>query len=393
MRRAIIVGGSLGGLCAANLLGRIGWDVSVHERSEADLAARGAGLGAREALFQVFRRMRIGRADVGVVTARSRLSFDWDGTVAEEIAISSMATAWDCVYKALKDALPAGIYHRGSELDYFEDCGDGVDAYFADGSRASGDLLIAADGSKSRVRAQLLPKVAPRYAGYVAWRGLVTEDELPESLAKLTFDRMTFCFPDGEMSLSVPAPALRLGGAKRCQVTWFRSVQAEVLRHFCKDEMQGAEDARCRATAILAPQHAAMIMASRRLLLQPIHDLEVSSLVFGRAVLLGDAGFVARPHVGTGVTKAAVDAECLATCLEESNGNLGHALSRYDAQRTLYGKDLVLRGRHLGAYLEAQSKPREQRTARELYRRPAIVMREFGAVGQIRDHKYFAAAS
>jgi 2-polyprenyl-6-methoxyphenol hydroxylase-like FAD-dependent oxidoreductase len=117
---------------------------------------------------------------------------------------------------------------------------------------------------------------------------------------------------------------------------------------------------------------------SERLILQPIYDLESPRIAFGRTVLLGDAAFVARPHVGTGVTKAALDAQCLADAFLSTGNDVEAALMRYDAARREYGQWLVAHGRYLGRYLEAQLKPPEARTADELHRHPETVLREFG---------------
>lgn len=99
--------------------------------------------------------------------------------------------------------------------------------------------------------------------------------------------------------------------------------------------------------------------------------------------MLGDAAFVARPHVGTGVTKAALDAQCLANVLRVPDANLGAALSRYDAERRRFGTWLVDRGRYLGAYLSAQHKSLAERNEAELRRQPQTFMREFGGAGVI----------
>ena len=56
-RRALIIGGSVGGLFAAHMLGRIGWEVDVFERAGEDLAGRGAGIGTHPALHEVMRRL------------------------------------------------------------------------------------------------------------------------------------------------------------------------------------------------------------------------------------------------------------------------------------------------------------------------------------------------
>jgi 2-polyprenyl-6-methoxyphenol hydroxylase-like FAD-dependent oxidoreductase len=142
-------------------------------------------------------------------------------------------------------------------------------------------------------------------------------------------------------------------------------------------------DVRAAAEMNLSPQVAAMVARTAQIVLQPIYDLESPRLVFGNVVLLGDAGFVARPHVGTGVTKAALDAQCLAQVLHSPGGKMSEALERYDTERCRFGNWLVARGRYLGAYLSAQQKPPEQRSGRELSRDPEVFMREFGGAGVI----------
>jgi 2-polyprenyl-6-methoxyphenol hydroxylase-like FAD-dependent oxidoreductase len=98
-------------------------------------------------------------------------------------------------------------------------------------------------------------------------------------------------------------------------------------------------------------------------------------------VLVGDAAFVARPHVGTGVTKAALDAHGLADALAEST-DLGAALARYDRERRAFGTWLVARGRYLGSHLAAGTQRRE--SDRPVAQRPPeILMREIGSAGII----------
>ena len=99
---------------------------------------------------------------------------------------------------------------------------------------------------------------------------------------------------------------------------------------------------------------------------QPIFDLESPQIVFGRVALLGDAAFVARPHVGAGVTKAGLDAVSLADATVGQD--VAAALLQYQREQQPFGRGLVALGRQEGAYLSAQLKPPDQRTAAELKR-------------------------
>jgi 2-polyprenyl-6-methoxyphenol hydroxylase-like FAD-dependent oxidoreductase len=399
---ALVIGGSLGGLFAATLLRTIGWNVTVFERARSNLAGRGAGLGSREELFAVMRRIGIDYDDSIGVDVRSRIWLDRSGAIVHEIPVHSKATAWDRIYRAVRSVLPKECYRPGMQLERFKQDARCVTAHFADGSRAEGDLLIGADGIHSTVRRQLMPELEPRYAGYVHWRGAVGEDDVPGSLHAALFDHMNFCFPEGELAFSVPMPAPdgdARGNRRRCQFGWFRPADYETrLPQMCTDasgrrhgvsipppliRAELIEELRDEAKMRLAPQIAALIGQVAQPILQPIFDLESPQIVFGKVALLGDAAFVARPHVGTGVTKAALDAQCLADALGAEGSNLDAALTRYDRERRQFGSWLVARGRYLGAYLEAQLKPREERGEAELNRRPEIVMRELGAAGVI----------
>ena len=203
--RALIVGGSLGGLFAANLLRTIGWDVAIFERTKGDLAGRGAGLGTRSELFDVMRGVGIDFDGSIGTEVRSRVGLNRSGATLCEVPISSVTTAWDRIYRVLRAALPADCHRGGMQLQGFEQDGRKVVARFADGARAEGDLLVGADGLHSTVRRQLMPELAPRYAGYISWRGVAEDDGA--SFDPVVFAHMTFCFPAGELALTVPAPA------------------------------------------------------------------------------------------------------------------------------------------------------------------------------------------
>src|SRR6185437_6776316 len=101
-QRALIVGGSVGGLFAAHLLRSHGWDVAVFERSGGALADRGASIGTRDELFQILRRLGIALDLSGGVAVASRICLDRSGAVVAERPIASINSAWDRVYRPLR---------------------------------------------------------------------------------------------------------------------------------------------------------------------------------------------------------------------------------------------------------------------------------------------------
>ena len=89
--------------------------------------------------------------------------------------------------------------------DIAQDAG-AVSAIFAGGTRVDGDLLVGADGLHSSVRARVFPAdPAPRYAGYVAWRGVIEESAVPPAARELR-ESYTFFLPPREMVLSYWQP-------------------------------------------------------------------------------------------------------------------------------------------------------------------------------------------
>jgi 2-polyprenyl-6-methoxyphenol hydroxylase-like FAD-dependent oxidoreductase len=114
-RRALIIGGSVGGLFAAHMLGRIGWEVDVFERADEDLAGRGAGIGTHPALREVMRRLGLAIDDLCVATDGTYVCWDNADRLIHEVRQQRMMSAWAPIYRALRDSLRGPRYHRGME--------------------------------------------------------------------------------------------------------------------------------------------------------------------------------------------------------------------------------------------------------------------------------------
>ena len=135
---------------------------------------------------------------------------------------------------------------------------------------------------------------------------------------------MTFCLPPGEQFLGYPVAGpdndLR-PGRRRYNIIWYRPAdEAGELPWLLTDGrgilhsisippplIRGEAIAGMREAAerLVAPQCRALVRLIDEPLLQPIYDLASPRLAFGRVALVGDAAFVARPHVAAGVSKAA----------------------------------------------------------------------------------------
>ena len=110
-RRALIIGGSLGGLFAGNLLRQIGWDVDIFERSVHDLDSRGGGVVLQPEVIEVFRRagLDIRTVDLGV-RSKYRTVFQPDGSIESP----QTQTSWSLVYTTLKAASGDRDYHQAT---------------------------------------------------------------------------------------------------------------------------------------------------------------------------------------------------------------------------------------------------------------------------------------
>ena len=152
-RRAVVIGGSMSGLLSGLLLRRAGWAVDIYERVESELSGRGAGIVAQAELIERLRKLGLDTDELGVaITTRKIL--DAQGRLTNEIECPQVLTAWERVYRLLRDAFPPEHYHRGRGLAGFAQDADKVTAHFSDGETVAADLLVGADGIRSTVRQQ-----------------------------------------------------------------------------------------------------------------------------------------------------------------------------------------------------------------------------------------------
>ena len=380
-------------LCALNLRQR-GWQVDIFERSPVPLRGRGAGIMTHPEMRAALAKIGIDCANNFGIPVERRLVLDALGNPIARRHCPQTATSWNRLFELLCAEFGASHYHLGKDLIGVTQSDDVVEAQFTDGTSHQSSLLVGADGFRSAVRGQFLPKLEPRYAGYVAWRGLAGEGEVVALLSQTLFDAFVFCLPPGEQFLAYPVagPNNDLRPQHRSwNIVWYRPAEeASELGELLTDVaghrhelsippplIRPAVIAAMREAArrLLPPQLAAVMERLEQPFLQPIYDLESPVMAFGQVALIGDAAFLIRPHVGGGIAKAAADAAVLAAALDRQP-SIASALAAFAAERVAVGGKFIAQARRLGSYLRYRFSSEADRLEAAHYADPHRVLAE-----------------
>lgn len=367
MLRIAVIGGSLGGLTAGLLLRDAGHDVTVFERSPVDLTGYGAGIVAHEVSVRYF----LGRSarsldEFTVPVSRYRL-VDGQGALLCEETVAYRFVSWGNLYRALLKAFGRERYLQGAAMETFSSEARGVVVTFAGGATERFDLLVLADGVQSTGRRIIFPEVEPRYAGYVAWRGTVDERDIPDSALARLDGTLTYAIVPNSHILVYPIPGAdgRVDrGHRLWNFVWYRNVKAgapldalmtdrDGVRHAVSLRPGRVQDAYVReiqaaARSTLPGEIADVVAATNEPFIQVVMDVACPAMAVGRACIIGDAAFAARPHAAAGTAKAAENAWTLAEALCSSPENWMAALQGWSAHQTSLGVQLTARARHIG---------------------------------------------
>ncbi len=104
--RALVIGGSLGGLLCANLLTRRGWEVEVFEQASKELAGRGAGIISHPELFQTLEAIGVPLDDSYGVDIPLRGTFDRSGALIATLAVAAGFHQLGAPLRALEGGVP-----------------------------------------------------------------------------------------------------------------------------------------------------------------------------------------------------------------------------------------------------------------------------------------------
>ena len=91
------------------------------------------------------------------------------------------------------------------------------------------------------------------------------------------------------------------------------------------------------------------VVAVEEPFLQVVYDVEVDAMAFGRTCLVGDAGWVARPHAAAGTAKAAADGWALVDAISHES-SIPEALVVFEREQLALGRQLLDRTRRIGTH-------------------------------------------
>lgn len=342
-KKAIIIGGGIGGVTAAIALQRAGIDVTVFERAE-ELREVGSGLPLWTNALRALQKIgleHVLEALGAPVTAGSISTWRGDTLVdlrTEEL-LKRLGTINAVVHRAellalLLETLGADKVQLGATCVGFTQDATGVCARFADGREVRGDVLIGADGLHSVIRAQLFGASKPRYAGYICYRGLA-------HLSRTGLE--TWAWGKGYQFGLTPM--------SKGRAYWF-------AQFYTPEDAQDKAGGRKREMLDLFQDWhdpiPAVIEATAEddILRNPIYEsAPLHHWSLGRVTLLGDAAHTMTPNLGQGACQAIEDAVELAECLK-AEPDIVSALKHYEKQRVRRTNRITLMARLVGQVVQ-----------------------------------------
>ena len=380
-RKAIVVGGGIGGLSAAVALRQAGLQVAVFERrGHTSRIQIGTGLNlwanALQALSHLGLAEQVEARGAPLEwfehrSARGALLAKWAvGDIGRRFGAPTISVSRAHLHGVLAAALPAGVVTLGAKCIGFSQDDGGVRALFDDGREESGDILIGADGINSVTRARLIGEEKPRYAGYAAWRGI---SPVGYALAPVDTFRLFW------------GPGLRFGYyyLDRERVYWFAVANAPE---------EEPEDGVARQARVLAQFRGwpepieTMVAATPESVIQrtAIYDRDpIERWSVGRVTLVGDAAHPMTFNVGQGACQAIEDGVILAACLRAEK-DVVVALRTYASRRTARTAAMTRLARRLGR-LGRWTNPLACRVREGLMK---LLLERVGTRGQERDFAF-----
>ena len=338
VNKVLVVGGGIAGMCAAIELRKRGMAVDLVE-ADPEWSVYGAGLTISGPTLRALRTVGVLDAVMAQGATWHGLDFcDADGRLTMQIPLPGCVGAEDlpptgAIMRPVFARILSGATQRagtnvrlGTTFTSITQNIDGVDVALSDGSRGRYDLLVAADGLHSRLRATLFPEApTPRFTGQGSWRAVVPR----------TVERARMCVGARTKIGMNPVSATEMylycldtrATNEHISTAQWPVMLLQLLAEFggdVADIRRGFEDGRLDASRIVyRPLEGLLVPA-------PWHR--------GRVVLIGDSAHATTPHLAMGAGLAVEDAVVLAAVLDEErargdDATIDAALTRFAERR------------------------------------------------------------
>ncbi len=340
--KAIIIGAGIGGLTTAIAMQKAGYEVEIYDRAR-ELRPAGAGISLWSNGVKVLNYLGLGEKLAVIGGQMDRMEYrshtdellnhvDLRPLIAQ-VGQRPYPVSRTDLQQMLLEAVGVDTVQLGMKCVAVEEDESGATAIFEDGHRATGDLIVGADGIHSVTRPYVLGyDTVPRYADYVNWNGIV--DAKPGLCDP---DNWVIYVGEGKRASMMPIGGDRFYFFFGAPMEKGTTVAPEHRRDELAKIFAGWPDAVQNLIQALNP------LQTNRL---EIHDLDpLEKLVRGRIALLGDAGHATTPTLGQGGCQATEDAESLTRCLLTTSISVADALKRYEAERKERTGTLVLKAR------------------------------------------------
>jgi 6-hydroxynicotinate 3-monooxygenase len=331
--RIAVVGAGLGGLAAAGLLQRAGFSVKVFEQTDA-FARIGAGILLSSNVTKVTRRLGLEQAIVATgIKPDAFVSRDWEtGETLYEITLDAASEERfggpyvnihrGDLHALLTDAVHPETISFGHRLSGLEAHDDRVKLVFANGATYHADIVIGADGIKSRVRDMILGEEQPRFTERVALRAIYPAERLQGFGVR---DCVKWWGPDRHII------SYFMNG-KRDELYVIGVVPADAWDTDAASLTVPPRDFQ-EAFGMFHPDLRRVVDAATDVTAWPIFDRERNDRWSeDRIVLIGDACHPVPPFMAQGGAMAIEDAAILSRCLE-AFADHREAFRRYQATR------------------------------------------------------------
>ncbi len=344
MQTILIAGGGIGGLCTAIALQKQGFCVKVFEAA-GEIKPLGAGLvlaanavraldfiGIKEVVVKEGKMLNAftilsdtGNAISKVNTRKIKQDYDTGNFTIHRAEL----------HKALLSQLQEDTLITGKKCTGIKQNDTEVTLFFEDGSKETGDYLIAADGVHSVIRQQLIPGSIPRYSGYTCWRAVIDA-----GMNEFGSDRSSETWgPKGRFGI-VPLTSNR--------IYWFACINGKeqdkrLEAYSARDLLNNFRNYHHPISEILSLTNDSQLLRNDIIDIKPIKQF-----AFARVLLLGDAAHATTPNMGQGACQAIEDAAVLSNCISKTP-DIGQAFRSFEKKRIARTTRIVNISRSIGA--------------------------------------------